>query len=110
VVLKGGSDTTDMPCTSGAGTWSGVRGAKWINGHFGDTLYNHYYVPNAPQWDCGNASHNHALTAVRSMHSGGVQVMFCDGHVDFVVNEIELGLWRSYATRAGNEIVGALGQ
>jgi prepilin-type processing-associated H-X9-DG protein len=105
VELSGGSDTTDTPCTSGSGTWSGIRGAKWINGHFGDTLYNHYYRPNALEWDCGNASHNHALTAPRSMHPGGVQAMFCDGHVDFVINEIDLALWRAYSTRAGNEVI-----
>jgi prepilin-type processing-associated H-X9-DG protein len=38
------------------------------------------------------------------MHSGGVQVMFCDGHVEFMLNEIDLDVWRAFATRAGNEV------
>ena len=104
--LAGGSDTTPLACDAGSGSWSGVRGAKWINGHYGDTLYNHYYAPNAPQWDCGNAYHNKALTSTRSMHPGGVQVMFCDSHVEFVVNGIDLDVWRAFATRAGDEVLG----
>jgi len=105
IELTGGSDTTPTACEAGVGTWSPIRGAKWINGHYGDTLYNHYYPPNAPQWDCGNASHNKALTSVRSRHPVGVQVMFCDGHVDFVLDGIDLALWRAYGTRAGEEAI-----
>ncbi len=105
IELTGGSDTTPAACEAGVGNWSVVRGAKWINGHYGDTLYNHYYQPNAEQWDCGNGSHNKALVSARSMHPGGVQVMFCDGHVAFVGNDVQLDVWRAYATRAGNELV-----
>jgi len=107
IELAGGSDTTPTACGAGVGTWSVVRGAKWINGHYGDTLYNHYYQPNAEQWDCGNGFHNKALVSARSMHPGGVQVMFCDGHVAFVGNDVQLDVWRAYATRAGNETVDA---
>ena len=104
--IAGGSDTTPGSCGAGSsGTWSSIRGAKWINGHFGDTLYNHFYVPNAHEWDCGNASHNHALTAARSMHPGGVQMLYCDGHVDFVAETIELKVWRSFSTRTGEEVL-----
>jgi prepilin-type N-terminal cleavage/methylation domain-containing protein/prepilin-type processing-associated H-X9-DG protein len=103
--LPGGSDTTPAACASGMGTWSGQRGAKWINGHYGDTLYNHFYLPNAKEWDCGNAFHNKALTAARSMHPGGVNVMLCDGSVHFVQNSISLEVWRALATRKGKEVV-----
>jgi len=104
IELSGSSDTTPMACGAGVGTWSGIRGAKWINGHFGDTLYNHYYTPNAPQWDCGNGSHNKAIIAARSAHPGGVQVMFCDGHLGFVTDGVNIDIWRAYSTRAGNEV------
>jgi prepilin-type processing-associated H-X9-DG protein len=102
--LSGGSDTTDMACGAGIGVWSGVRGAKWINGHYGDTLYNHYYLPNAETWDCGNGSHNKALVSARSAHVGGVYVLFCDGHLSFVEETIDLTIWRAMATREGAEI------
>jgi prepilin-type processing-associated H-X9-DG protein len=101
--LTGGNDTTPTACAAGSGTWSAIRGAKWINGHYGDTLYNHYYLPNAPDWDCGNASHNKALTSARSRHAGGVQLLFCDGHLTFVTDDVSLPIWRSMATRAGSE-------
>jgi prepilin-type N-terminal cleavage/methylation domain-containing protein/prepilin-type processing-associated H-X9-DG protein len=102
--LSGSSDTTEPSCDPGGGTWSGIRGAKWINGHFGDTLYNHYYTPNSAKWDCGNASHNKAIISARSRHAGGVQLLYCDGHVDFISDDIKLVIWRGLSTRAGDEI------
>jgi prepilin-type processing-associated H-X9-DG protein len=103
--LSGGSDTTPTACAAGVGTWSSVRSAKWINGHYGDTLYNHSYLPNAVEWDCGNGFHNMGLTSARSAHTGGVQIMFCDGHLGFVQNEIDLAVWRASATRGAGDVV-----
>jgi prepilin-type N-terminal cleavage/methylation domain-containing protein/prepilin-type processing-associated H-X9-DG protein len=107
VVLEvaGGNDTTPADCDAGNGTWSASRGGQWINGHFGNTLYNHYYPPNpAGKWDCGNASHNKALSTARSYHPGGVNVLFADGSVRFVRDGVELATWRALATRAGGEV------
>lgn len=104
--LAGATPTTDASCVPGGGTWSGLRGAKWMNGHFGDTLYNHYYSPNSKQFDCGNASHNFGLTAARSRHVGGVHVLLCDGAVRFVGDNINLGTWRGLSTRMGSEVIG----
>jgi prepilin-type N-terminal cleavage/methylation domain-containing protein/prepilin-type processing-associated H-X9-DG protein len=103
--LTGGSNTTPTDCSAGVGAWSAIRGAKWINGHYGDTLYNHFYTPNSTQWDCGNGSHNMALVSARSLHPGGVLLAFCDGHVEFIGDDIALDVWRAYATRAGNEVI-----
>jgi prepilin-type N-terminal cleavage/methylation domain-containing protein/prepilin-type processing-associated H-X9-DG protein len=104
--LAGGTATTDAACVPGGGNWSGLRGAKWLNGHYGDTLYNHYYAPNSRQFDCGNASHNFGLTAARSRHDGGVHVGLCDGSVRFVSENLNLATWRGLATCGGNEILG----
>lgn len=105
--LANATVTTELSCVpSGTAVWSGMRGAKWLNGHYGDTLYNHYYPPNSKQWDCGNASHNYGLTAARSRHSGGVQILLCDGSVKSVQDGIDLTLWRGLATRAGKEVIG----
>jgi prepilin-type processing-associated H-X9-DG protein len=46
-----------------------------------------------------------ALVSARSMHPGGVQLAFCDGHVELIGDDVELNVWRAYATRAGNEII-----
>uniref|UniRef100_A0A7C2NXU5 DUF1559 domain-containing protein n=1 Tax=Schlesneria paludicola TaxID=360056 RepID=A0A7C2NXU5_9PLAN len=104
--LAGSTPTTPAACVPGGGNWSGLRGAKWMNGHYGDTLYNHFYNPNSQQSDCGNASHNFGLTAARSRHEGGVHVTLCDGAVRFVSENVDLQVWRGLATRSGGEVLG----
>ena len=86
--------------------WSGMRGAKWMNGHYGDTLYNHFYSPNAKQFDCGNGSHNSGLTSVRSRHTGGVTALLADGSVRFISDNVDLTIWRGVATRSAGEVLG----
>src|SRR5205085_7413678 len=106
--VAGGNDTTPADCDGGNGIWNSKRGEQWINGHFGNTLYNHYYPPNvAGKWDCGNASHNKALSTARSNHAGGVNLLFCDGSVRFVSDGVRLATCRALATRAGGEVPGA---
>ena len=77
-----------------------------MNGHYGDTLYNHFYSPNSKQFDCGNGSHNSGLTAARSRHIGGVAASLADGSVRFVSDNIDLAIWRGVATRSGGEVLG----
>jgi prepilin-type N-terminal cleavage/methylation domain-containing protein/prepilin-type processing-associated H-X9-DG protein len=109
VVLEvpGGGDPTPAACDGMAGAWSARRGGKWIDGHYGNTLYNHYYPPNpAGKWDCGNGSHNKGLSTARSYHAGGVNVLLADGSVRFVRDSVNLATtWRPLATRAGGEVV-----
>ena len=102
--IPGGADTTSAACSPGsAGNWYGERGAKWILGNYGNTLYNHFYPPNALEWDCMNMQQQKAATSARSFHPGGVLVAFCDGGVGFVSDSIALSSWRAAATRAGGE-------
>lgn len=102
-----GTDTSPSNCVVGAaGSWSGIRGAKWMNGHYGDTLYNHGLTPNSRSFDCGNNSHNAGLTAARSRHIGGVHVLLCDGSTRFISENIDYLIWQGLASRAGSEIIG----
>ena len=108
VVLEvaGGNDPTPADCQGGNGTWNPRRGEQWINGHFGNTLYNHFYTPNqSAKWDCGNASHNKGLTAARSAHTGGVNLLLCDGSVRFARDAVTPDVWRAVGTRNGGEVV-----
>jgi prepilin-type N-terminal cleavage/methylation domain-containing protein len=106
IELAGGTATTPAACGA-ATTWSGARAAKWINGHYADTMYNHYYGPNSPTPDCNNGFHNMALIAARSLHPGGVQVALGDGKVRFVTENVDLNTWRSLGTRSGGEVTGS---
>jgi hypothetical protein len=46
----------------------------------------------------------YAAVTARSYHTGGVQVAMTDGAVRFVAETIQLGVWRSLASRAGGEV------
>ena len=106
VELPMATQTTEVACTAaGAPAWSGQRGAKWINGHMADAMYNHYFVPNAKVPDCHNGFHNFAITSARSAHTGGVQVALVDGSVRFVSENLDLTIWRGIATRDGGEVI-----
>jgi prepilin-type N-terminal cleavage/methylation domain-containing protein/prepilin-type processing-associated H-X9-DG protein len=111
VVLEvpGGNDPTPAACDGAAGTFSARRGGKWIDGHYGNTLYNHYYTPNpSNKWDCGNGSHNKGLSTARSFHPGGVNVLLADGSVRFVRNSVTLTTWRALSTRDAGEVLNDL--
>jgi prepilin-type N-terminal cleavage/methylation domain-containing protein/prepilin-type processing-associated H-X9-DG protein len=108
VVLEvpGGNAPTPSACEGASGVFNPRRGEQWINGHYGNTLYNHYYAPNARNWDCGNGSHNMGLVSARSMHPGGVNILLMDGSVRFVRESIDLPTWRGLGTRSGSEVIG----
>ncbi len=104
--VSGGDDPTPANCDGGKGVWNPRRSEQWINGHYGNTLYNHYYPPNpVGKWDCGNGSHNKGLAAARSNHTGGVSTLLCDGSVRFVRDSVAIDTWRALATRNGGEVV-----
>ncbi len=104
--LGTGVDVAPSTCASlGTGDWYSQRGAKWILGNYGNTLYNHYYAPNAAAWDCMNMAQQKAITAARSSHPGGVAILLCDSSARFVTDSIDIAVWRAMATRAGSEVV-----
>ncbi len=105
--IPGGGDTTVATCQPSSGSWNTERGAKWIVGNYGNTLYNHAETPNPAGPDCLNATQQKGRLAARSAHAGGVNVLFCDGGVRFVRDGIPAQTWRAMATRAGGEVPGA---
>jgi prepilin-type N-terminal cleavage/methylation domain-containing protein/prepilin-type processing-associated H-X9-DG protein len=85
--------------------WSNDRGREWSRGSFIMASYNNFYTPNSSNPDCTDTGRNAAVTAARSLHPGGVSVLFCDGHVQFAKNSVGLTTWRAISTRAGNEVI-----
>ncbi|MGE5757176.1 MAG: DUF1559 domain-containing protein [Planctomycetaceae bacterium] len=96
---------TDSGCAAPTG-WRLDKGNGWWDGDYRSTLYNHYLTPNAKAYDCwGGVPHNPAFKAARSNHPGGANVLFCDGHVQFVKDSVNLTTWRGLATRNGGEVL-----
>jgi prepilin-type N-terminal cleavage/methylation domain-containing protein/prepilin-type processing-associated H-X9-DG protein len=104
--LGNGIDVSIGTCASlGTGDWYSQRSAKWILGNYGNTLYNHYYTPNAAHWDCMNQAQQKGLMAARSNHPQGVNLLFCDGSARFIIDAVDLTVWRAAATCQGGEPV-----
>jgi prepilin-type processing-associated H-X9-DG protein len=92
-----------------------TRGSRWLYGAPGHSMYNHMRVPNDPDVDCrGGLPHsirtNHwwdrlsLNVTARSRHAGGVHALYCDGHVQFVNNSINLATWQALGSRDLGEV------
>ena len=86
-------------------TYTGQRGDRWINGGYLSTAYNHFATPNSATFDCLNSANNYGLKTARSRHSGGVNLLLCDGSVHFITNGVSPVTWQALATRAGGEVI-----
>jgi prepilin-type N-terminal cleavage/methylation domain-containing protein/prepilin-type processing-associated H-X9-DG protein len=95
-----------------------TRGVKWHYGAPGHSMYNHRRPPNDKGYDCrGGLPHSDKsdpdwnylslnITS-RSRHPGGVNSLFCDGHVQFVKNSVDVATWQALGSRDGGEVVSA---
>ncbi len=101
-----GSAMDPATCASTT-TYTGQRGDRWINGGYLSTAYNHWQLPNSATLDCLNSANNYGLKTARSRHSGGVNVLFCDGSIHFISNNVNQTTWTALATRASGDTVGA---
>ncbi len=106
---------TETGCANSA-QWnvSNGRGFAWVNGEMRCALYNHYQLPNSPNFDCMGVTFlggvqkvftPYGWRAARSRHGGGVNLLLADGSTRFIEDGIDPPLWRALATRNGNEIV-----
>lgn len=105
---------TDTACNvAPAWNYQDPKGFSWANGEYRTSLYNHYYGPNSSQVDCistllsGGADRRFTpfgWRAARSHHPGGVNILRMDGSIDFVTEDIDLGVWRASSTIQGGEI------
>jgi prepilin-type processing-associated H-X9-DG protein len=79
------------------------RGGDWVNS-VPATIYTHTLYPN--DVSCGNAGNGTlGIYSAASLHPGGVNLVFCDGHASFIQTAIDLHVWRAIGTRHGGESV-----
>jgi prepilin-type N-terminal cleavage/methylation domain-containing protein/prepilin-type processing-associated H-X9-DG protein len=95
---------TDEDCALAGSGWLLNKGSSWWDGNYQNTLYNHYLTPDANRPDC-IVYHNPGWKAARSYHSGGVNLLYSDGHAAFLKDSVNPALWRAISTRAGGEII-----
>ena len=105
-------DCNEGPRTFEPSPHANIR--KWRDGLFatGTATYSHWLPPNsascfpmgAPPMDA-NIFLRHSQRCASS-HSGGVNVAFFDGRVQFISDQIERKPWRAFGTRDGNEAQG----
>ncbi len=77
-------------------------GGPWLYGYHSTTSYWHSGPPNTRS--CMFPP-SRIMTVANSNHSGGVNVVLCDGSVRFVSDSIPLAVWRALGTRNGGEVV-----
>jgi prepilin-type processing-associated H-X9-DG protein len=96
--IRGDMMNDDRPCTMFMTTNTPNSGTD-VSPYCSATAY-----PNNPP--CTSAGSTFAQKAARSKHIGGVNVLFADGHVQFVSNGISLATWRALGTMNGGDIPG----
>jgi len=105
---------TELSCAETAlWNFTDPRGFAWANGEYRSALYNHHATPNSKQFDCMSAKllgpissryASYGWRAARSFHAGGVNVVFADGSGRFASDGVDLSVWKSMATRQGEEL------
>jgi len=87
-----------------AGITAGVSplGGDWTNFNLGLTLYNHVLTPNSPRCNFVT-SYQLSCMPTGSMHPGGAQTLFGDGHCEFTGSSIDLAVWRQIGSRTSRQ-------
>ncbi len=83
------------------------KGTRWMDKSYGESSYNHTMKINDFSCTDSGAAFMSAYTS-GSLHAGGAQALFADGHVVFAKDSISRSLWRSLGSRNGGEIVDQL--
>ena len=123
VGINDGAANTFMVSELIQGQQNDLRGFTWWGGSTGFTTYS---PPNANEPDvlmggicnvaatyrlpCTTISSDARprMIVARSFHTGGgVMTIFCDGHVQWVPNSINIDVWRALSTARGSESFGA---
>jgi prepilin-type processing-associated H-X9-DG protein len=81
------------------------KGDRWHEGTWYGALYDHLLPVNAPSCLNGILSPVAGACTAGSLHPGGANALFADGHVRFIRETISAPTWRSLGTRRGGEIV-----
>jgi prepilin-type N-terminal cleavage/methylation domain-containing protein/prepilin-type processing-associated H-X9-DG protein len=77
-------------------------GFPWIRAYHSTTIYYHNMPPNGRS--CMYPP-GQIMTTAGSRHTGGVNLMMCDGSARFISSEVNRPTWQALGSRNGEEIV-----
>jgi len=96
--IRGDMLNDDRPCTQYM-TINTPNSGTDVSQYCSDTEF-----PDNPP--CTTAGSANAHKAARSKHTGGVNVLFGDGRIDFINDSIASNVWRAIGTMNGEETIG----
>jgi|GEM_PF-1395049 len=67
--------------------------------------YNHGALPQQPSLSNSGMGVISGLSTATSRHPNGVNVVYCDGHLEFIPSTVSLEVWRAMGSRDGNKVV-----
>jgi prepilin-type processing-associated H-X9-DG protein len=83
-----------------------LKGKYWMLGSLAYTLYDNTLSINSPScFNTVKSTYVHLAISASSLHPGGANVLFVDGHVKFVSQSISSSVWRAAGTRSGGEVI-----
>jgi prepilin-type processing-associated H-X9-DG protein len=77
-------------------------GYPWIRSYHSTTIYYHNNTPNGRS--CMYPP-GQIMTTAGSRHTGGVNMMLCDGSARFVSEDISRPTWQALGSRNGDEVI-----
>lgn len=80
-----------------------LKGECWAFDGLSRTLYNHNNNPN--KYSCTHGDFPTGSWAASSMHRGGVNSVFLDGHVRFTRDTVHPRAWRAMGSISGGELI-----
>ena len=78
-------------------------GQQWLTGSHSNSGYYHTNLPNKRSCKPSQLG-GRVATLANSAHTGGVNIVLCDGSVRFISNNISLYAWRCLGSRAKGEV------
>jgi prepilin-type N-terminal cleavage/methylation domain-containing protein/prepilin-type processing-associated H-X9-DG protein len=90
-----------------SGGWRN-RGYPYVERSVWRTGYTHLTPPNQPCWRPNGGDWYSLVTPASAYHTGGINLLLCDGSVRFVSDGVSRDVWMATGSRNGGESVGTL--
>ena len=87
------------------GPWRELPGWRWTDGRPYFAAVTTVITPNKPSCTYRDVDWVWGVWTASSYHGGIVNVLFCDGSVQRIADNIDVKTWRALGTRSGQEII-----